>query len=192
MKIYRTTKRILDVIISLTLLVALAPAMLCVMAAIRLDSKGPAIFKQQRVGKNGKTFTCYKLRTMKTGTPERARCDFPDSECYVTKIGAILRKYGIDELPQLYNVLIGDMSLVGPRPLIPSEALCHRMRTDLGIYTLRPGITGLAQIKKRNGESAYERVCLDFDYFCRKSLGLDALILISTLFPSASDSLLLE
>ena len=188
MKIYRTTKRILDATLSFTLLTALCPILLCIMALIRLDSKGPAIFKQKRVGRNGKLFTCYKLRTMKQGTPERSRAELPNAQSYTTRVGAVLRRYGIDELPQLFNVLIGDMSLVGPRPLIPSEEPCHRMRTDCGIYTLRPGITGLAQIKSRNVGNAYCRVSLDFEYFCKKSIKFDALILFYTLFPQNSPS----
>ncbi len=162
---YATLKRALDVLLSASLLFFLAAPMLLIWLAIRISSRGEGIFKQARIGKNGKSFVCYKFRTMYKCAPSNTpSSDFSSVEKYVTPIGRILRRTSLDELPQLYNVLKGDMSLVGPRPLIFEETDMHRMRTEYGVYSIRPGITGLSQINGRDSISDARKAELDRAY----------------------------
>jgi O-antigen biosynthesis protein WbqP len=137
-------KRALDISACALFLALFWPVLLIIVAAIRLHSPGRAIFAQVRVGKNGRAFTCYKLRTMYSGTANLPTHQVEASA--VTPIGELLRRFKIDELPQLWNVLLGDMSLVGPRPCLPSQIELVDARERLGVFTVRPGITGLAQI----------------------------------------------
>ena len=138
-------KRLLDVTVCAVLLLLLWPIFLIVAAAIRLDSRGDAIFRQVRVGRNGLPFTCYKFRTMASDTG-----DLPTHEvsaAKVTRLGYHMRRFKVDELPQAFNVLAGDMSLVGPRPCLPSQVELVEARRKLGVFNVRPGITGLAQVR---------------------------------------------
>ena len=182
-KIYcKYVKRVLDIFFSAILIIFSLPAMIIIGAAIRIDSSGGAIFKQQRMGKNGKTFICYKFRTMYIDAP----CDVParkfcDSNKYVTRVGSFLRRSSLDELPQLFNVLFGDMSIVGPRPLISEEKEMHRIRKNAGIYELRPGLTGLAQIKGRNLLCDSEKIENDKLYLDSVRLRLDIKIIFMTI-----------
>ena len=145
---YRIVKRLLDIVASAILLAVFCLPLLVIMACIRLTSEGAAIFKQRRVGRNGKLFVCYKLRTMyKDAPPNLSTAEFFDAERYVTPIGRLLRRTSLDELPQLLNVLKGDMSIIGPRPLIPEEESIHQKRQERRVYSIRPGMTGLAQIR---------------------------------------------
>jgi O-antigen biosynthesis protein WbqP len=137
-------KRALDISACALFLALFWPVLLIIVAAIRLHSPGRAIFAQVRVGKNGRAFTCYKLRTMYSGTANLPTHQVEASA--VTPIGELLRRFKIDELPQLWNVLLGDMSLVGPRPCLPSQTELVEARKRLGVFTVRPGITGLAQV----------------------------------------------
>jgi O-antigen biosynthesis protein WbqP len=137
-------KRALDISACALFLALFWPVLLTILIAIRLHSPGSAIFAQVRVGKNGRAFTCYKLRTMYSGTANLPTHQVEASA--VTPIGELLRRFKIDELPQLWNVLLGDMSLVGPRPCLPSQIELVDARERLGVFTVRPGITGLAQI----------------------------------------------
>lgn len=137
-------KRVFDVSACGLFLLFFWPILLIVIVAIRLQSPGNAIFSQVRVGKHGHPFTCYKLRTMYSGTADLPTHQVEASA--VTAIGEYLRRYKIDELPQLWNVLIGDMSLVGPRPCLPSQIELVEARRRLGVLEARPGITGLAQV----------------------------------------------
>ena len=179
---YRRWKRLLDVISSALLLLFLWLPMLGIALLIRLTSPGPAIFRQTRVGREGRLFTCYKFRTMLREAPrDRPTAQFVDAERYITPIGRLLRKSSLDELPQLWNVLRGDMSLVGPRPLIPSERTVHRLRRRSGVYGLRPGITGLAQVNGRDLLSDRRKAALDIQYASRLSLTEDLRILWKTL-----------
>ena len=143
-------KRTFDIIISFLGLVCLAPLMFAVAAAIRFDSKGPAIFKSPRVGKNGKVFNCYKFRSMSIEAPKAEATRNIDSGLYLTKVGKVIRKLSIDELPQLFNILTGDMSIIGYRPVVVTEEDLIGYRQGLGVDKYLPGLTGLAQISGRD------------------------------------------
>jgi len=146
-KRYLSFKLLFDTVLSALALFILSPLMLVCIIAIKLDSKGPALFKQERIGKNGKKITVYKFRTMFLSSPSNiATAQLQDAEKYITKVGKILRKTSIDELPQLVNIIKGDMSIVGPRPLIIDEKNIHSMRYQRGVYFLKPGLAGLAQM----------------------------------------------
>ena len=177
----RYVKRILDAFFSLILIVAFLPMMFIIGIAIKIDSKGNIIFKQKRMGKDGKIFTCYKFRTMYADAPKSVPAkDFYDASKYVTRVGRFLRRSSFDELPQLFNVLFGTMSLVGPRPLIREEKEIHLKRQEAGIYSLRPGITGLAQIRGRNLLCDGEKIENDRIYAENVKMRLDAKILLLT------------
>ena len=137
-------KRTVDVAACALFLALFWPVLLAIVIAIWLHSPGKAIFAQARVGKNGRLFTCYKMRTMYSGTANLPTHQVEASA--VTPVGELLRRYKIDELPQLWNVLAGDMSLVGPRPCLPSQTELLDARKRLGVFSVRPGITGLAQV----------------------------------------------
>lgn len=178
----RYVKRALDIFFSAILIVLLSPLMVIIGAIIRIDSSGGAIFRQKRMGRNAKEFTCYKFRTMRKDAPHEAPArELVDVGRYITRIGRFLRRSSLDELPQLFNVLKGDMSLVGPRPLIPKEAEAHRLRGEAGIYALRPGITGLAQINGRNLLCDSEKIENDKIYLDNVKIKLDAKIIFLTL-----------
>lgn len=188
-RIYAVAKRLGDVIFSLALLFLLALPMLLIAILIRLTSKGGAIFKQKRVGRGGRLFTCYKFRTMYIyAPPNRPTASFPDSQKYITPIGRLLRRSSLDELPQLLNVLIGDMSLVGPRPLIVDETELHRIRERCGVYSIRPGITGLAQIRGRDMLTDSDKARFDVRYVRNMSALQDMRILLTTLLRAANGS----
>ena len=178
---YAGWKRVLDMVFSGALLFFLWLPMLCIAILIRLTSPGEAIFRQTRVGRNGRFFTCYKFRTMiREAPPNCPTVALTDAERYVTPIGRILRKTSLDELPQLWNVLKGEMSLVGPRPLIPKEETVHRLRMQNGVYRVRPGMTGLAQINGRDFMSDTEKAAFDTRYAERMTLWEDIRILWRT------------
>ena len=162
---YGIVKRLLDIFFSALLLLFLLLPMLIIWLAVRLDSEGEGIFRQRRVGKDGREFICYKFRTMyKTAPPRCPSARLYDAERHVTRVGRILRRTSLDELPQLVNVLKGEMSIVGPRPLIPEEREVHDMRRQRGVYALRPGITGLSQISGRDRVSDGKKAELDARY----------------------------
>lgn len=178
----RYIKRILDVFFSVILIALLFPVMIIIGVAIKIDSRGSVIFKQKRMGRSGKEFTCYKFRTMRSDAPSDIPANlFFDSKKYVTRVGVFLRRSSFDELPQLFNVLFGTMSLVGPRPLICEEGEIHQRRKDAGIYSLRPGLTGLAQISGRNLLCDSEKIENDRIYLENVKIRLDAKILLLTL-----------
>lgn len=172
----RFLKKILDFMFAFIILVLLSPLMLIISLLIKLDSKGPVIFKQIRDGKNRKQFTLYKFRSMTCNN------DFYDEkvEDDVTKVGRILRKTSLDELPQLINILKGEMSFVGPRPWIVDYSKYftkHQMRR----LEVLPGITGLAQASGRNNLSITERIDIDVEYVEDISLWLDIYIILKTI-----------
>ncbi len=178
---YLKLKRVFDFTLSLAALVLLAPIFLLVAIVIKIDSpKESIIFKQERIGQNGDPFMLYKFRSMKQGTPELGTIEFTDAEQYITKVGKFIRKTSLDELPQLFCVLCGHMSLVGERPLIRREEAVHFLRTYYGIYQLKPGITGLAQINGRDKMGNYDKVRWDRDYVRNISFALDCKILWQT------------
>lgn len=182
-KIYcQYVKRALDIVFSIALIILLLLPMFLIAVIIRCDSEGNAIFRQRRVGRGGKIFTCYKFRTMYTDAPrDRAAADFKDIDRYITRTGRFLRRSSLDELPQLFNVFLGQMSLIGPRPLICEEGDMHRRRMEEGVYTLRPGITGVSQVSGRNMLGDEDKLTGDVYYLENVRLLLDVKILLRTL-----------
>jgi O-antigen biosynthesis protein WbqP len=171
-------KRLLDVSASLVGLVLGSPFLLAAAIAIRLTSKGPVIFAQERVGQNERPFVCYKLRTMHEATPHKASHEVSASA--VTPVGAFLRRTKIDELPQLVNVLRGEMSLVGPRPCLPVQTELIEARRAVGVYALRPGITGVAQVQGVDMSEPTKLARLDAGYLATASLLTDLKIILLT------------
>lgn len=177
---YVVSKRIIDVTVSAIGIILLSPLFLLVAILIKLDSEGPIIFKQIRVGKDSKTFSIYKFRSMKINTPNLSTEEFVDASKFITKVGKFIRKTSIDELPQLFNILKGDMSIVGPRPVIERETILLELRKECNVDKILPGITGLAQINGRDNIDDYEKVKYDFEYLINRSLVLDIKIIINT------------
>lgn len=173
-------KRVFDFIISLFALIILSPLFLLISLIILIGDGKPVLFRQKRVGKNNELFTIYKFRTMKRGTENVASGKLENANAKITKFGRILRATSIDELPQLFNILNGTMSLVGPRPLIPEENEIRELREKYNVYTIRPGITGWAQINGRDNISLEQKALLDKEYVEKQSLGFDIKILVMT------------
>lgn len=178
---YLTFKRCIDFTAALVLLIILSPLWLLISIIIILESKGPALFKQIRVGKSGKEFTIYKFRSMSVGSPIRTSSDFNDCQPHITKFGNILRKTSLDEIPQLLNVIKGDMSLIGPRPVIPIEQDLISLRNENGSSLLLPGLTGWAQVNGRTKIDNIKKASYDEEYFEKISLSFDFKILLKTL-----------
>ena len=179
----RYIKRPLDVVFALVLLITLAPFYLITAIVIKLESEGPVIFKQQRFGRNKKPFTVYKFRTMATSAPSNmATNQFTDSASYITRAGKIMRKLSIDELPQLINVIKGDMSMIGPRPVVLAETGLIQLRDKNGSNDVRPGITGWAQANGRDEIDDVEKAELDGYYVENFGLKMDIHCLIKTIW----------
>ena len=176
---YSFFKRLLDIVLSLTALIVLAPLLLVLALLVKLDSPGPALFKQKRVGRNEKLFDIYKIRSKYTSAPrDVATSELQNAESHITRVGRVLRKTSLDELPQLFNVLKGEMSLIGPRPLVPNEKDIHELRREKGAYRVRPGITGWAQVNGRDCVLPVDKARLDGYYADHISFGLDVKIII--------------
>lgn len=173
-------KRILDFILSLILIVIISPILIIISIIIKLDSKGPVFFKQRRIGVNKKEFLIYKFRTMKIDTPDLATDKLKNAEDYITGIGGFLRRTSLDELPQLINILKGEMSFVGPRPALYNQYDLIEMRDNKGINKCVPGLTGYAQINGRDMISDNEKVVLDEYYLKNRSIIFDLKIVIKT------------
>lgn len=179
---YRYVKRAIDIVGAVVGLVFMAVPMVLVAIAVKLDSPGPVFFRQLRMGRHSVPFVCYKFRSMVTSAPkECAANNLQDRAHMVTKVGNFLRKSSLDEVPQLWNVLKGDMSLIGPRPLILNETWINEERARRGVYELQPGITGLAQICGRNQVSDRDKVYFDEYYLTHYGLWLDVKILFGTI-----------
>lgn len=178
-------KRFFDLMFSFIGLILLTIPMLIIAIIIKLDSpKEKILFRQQRVGKDGKLFTIFKFRSMRQDAPhEMATKDLENPETYITPVGKVLRKASLDELPQLFNVFKGDMSLVGPRPLIPGETEVLNLRHEYGADKVLPGITGLAQVHGRDEITNENKAAYDGKYALNMSLLLD----ISIMFKTAID-----
>ncbi len=172
-------KRVFDFLISGSLLVVLAPLLAGLGLAIRLGSRGPALFRQERAGQAGRPFTFYKFRTMRLEADPFGPSPKSGADPRLTRLGRFLREYSLDELPQLVNVLKGDMSLVGPRPLYVAQMAEWDERQKKRLL-VKPGLTGLAQISGRGALTREEKLELDVRYVERASLGLDASILLLT------------
>jgi O-antigen biosynthesis protein WbqP len=175
-------KRIFDLLVALGLMLILAPLFLLVVLAIRLTSNGPVLFRTQRVGKGNKLFTMYKFRTMRIDTPQVATHLLKEPDQFLTPIGKFLRRTSLDELPQLINVLHGEMSLVGPRPALFNQDDLIALRTAGGVDALTPGITGWAQVNGRDELPIPEKVKLDEWYMRNRSFWLDLKIVGMTVF----------
>lgn len=174
-------KRVLDFLISLFALIILSPLFLIVSVGVLISDGGPVFFRQKRVGKNNELFEIYKFRTMKRGTENVASNDLSDADVKITRFGRILRATSIDELPQLLNILNGSMSLIGPRPLIPEETRIRELREKYNVYSVRPGITGWAQVNGRDNVSAEKKALLDKEYVEKQSLMFDIKIFFMTI-----------
>jgi lipopolysaccharide/colanic/teichoic acid biosynthesis glycosyltransferase len=178
---YAAIKRISDVIASLLLLVLLSPFLLLFTILVFADSRGPVIFRQVRVGKDGSAFALYKFRTMEVDAPSLTTEEMKRyGLSYYTRVGRMLRRFSLDELPQLVNVFLGDMSLIGPRPSLPTQEWLNARREQLRVQELWPGITGWAQVSGRDELSDSEKVAYDAEYRSRFSLALDIKIAVLT------------
>lgn len=174
-------KRAFDLLLtSLAAIILLVPVLL-VAALVRLTSRGPALYWSDRVGRHNTIFRMPKFRSMRIGTPAVATHLLEDPDRYLTPIGSFLRKSSLDELPQLWSILRGDMSFVGPRPALFNQHDLIALRTAQGVHELVPGLTGWAQVNGRDELPIPEKVKLDVEYLRRRSLGFDLRILWMTL-----------
>ena len=179
--IYSPVKRAIDLVGGVALLVLLSPLLGLTALIIRLDSSGPAIYRQERVGRSGTRFTMLKFRTMRVGTPTLSTAEMQQQAAIpFTRVGPLLRKTNIDEFPQLVNIIRGQMSFVGPRPALPSQTDVVSLRGESGADALRPGITGLAQVRGRDDLRVEIKVGYDAEYCRRLSLLFDLRILFLT------------
>lgn len=170
-------KRILDLILALAAAVTLAVPVLLVALAVRLTSPGPALYWSDRVGRHNKLFKMPKFRSMRVGTPAVATHLLDDPNTHLTPIGSFLRKSSLDELPQLWSILVGDMSFVGPRPALFNQYDLIELRTQKGVYTLVPGLTGWAQVNGRDELPIPQKLALDVEYLQRQGFWFDIKIL---------------
>ncbi|MFQ6405257.1 sugar transferase [Methylophilus sp. 'Pure River'] len=176
-------KQLSDLLLSLLAITLLSPLMLLTYLLVKFTSKGPALYWSRRVGRYNKTFLMPKFRSMRIGTPQIAthlmnQQANPDS--FLTPVGSLIRKTSLDELPQLWSVLKGDMSIVGPRPALFNQDDLVSLRTEHGVHTLKPGITGWAQINGRDEIPIPQKVALDLYYLQHQSLLLDIKIVMLT------------
>ena len=181
-KIYLVIKRFLDIILSLIALIILLPFFIVFAIIIKVESRGPIFFKQKRIGKNKKTFTILKFRTMRADTPK----DMPthmlkNAESYITKFGGFMRKTSIDELPQIINILKGDMSIIGPRPALWNQEDLIEQRDEFNANSIRPGLTGWAQINGRDELPIEQKAALDGEYIKKLSFWFDIKIFFKTI-----------
>lgn len=182
-KIQYIIKEILDKILALILLLITLPIFIIVSISIKLESKGPVIFKQQRLGRNGKPFTIYKFRTMVNNAVNMGSGIFTSkNDSRITKVGKVLRKTSVDELPQLVNILKGEMSFIGPRPPLLNHPYEYKDYDDIQVlrFSVLPGITGYAQAYARNSIKWPDRIKMDVYYYKNFSLWFDLKILIKT------------
>jgi len=173
-------KRFFDIVLCLLLLLILTPPMIVIAIVIRLTSPGRAIYWSKRVGLNNQIFLMPKFRSMRIDTPQIATHLLSDPKEFLTPIGSFLRKSSLDELPQLFSVLKGDMSFVGPRPALFNQEDLIELRTQKNVHTLRPGITGWAQVNGRDELPIPKKVEFDAFYLNHQSISLDAQILLKT------------
>ena len=173
-------KRLFDFFMSLIAIILLSPVILIVALAVKFTSPGPMLFKQRRIGKDNVEFEIYKFRTMRIDTPNVPTHLLENPEQWITPIGKFLRKTSLDELPQLFNILKGEMSIVGPRPALYNQLDLKEMRTEVGVHKLVPGLTGWAQINGRDEIPLSLKVNLDKEYLERKSFFFDIKIIFMT------------
>lgn len=166
-------KRAFDLVLSLGALTVFALPMAAVAIAVRVTSKGPAIYWSDRVGRDNALFRMPKFRSMRIETPAVATHLLTDTSVWLTPIGGFLRKSSLDELPQLWSILVGDMSIVGPRPALFNQDDLIALRTEFGVHQLRPGLTGWAQVNGRDELPIPDKVRLDVEYLQNRSLAMD-------------------
>ena len=175
-------KRMMDIVLSVVGILVLLLPMLIISLIVCIDSPGPALFRQVRVGRGGKEFFMLKFRTMKMSAPHDTPTDKLDGAgTYVTRVGHFLRRSSLDELPQLFNILCGQMSFIGPRPVLPSQTELLSMREQNGASLLRPGLSGLAQINGRDLIDDTKKAQLDGEYAQRISFTLDVKCFLGTI-----------
>ena len=170
-------KRIFDCILAFTLAVILLIPILMMALVIKLNSKGPIFFVSERVGQDNRRFKMIKFRSMKIDTPIVSTDLLIDPRNFLTSIGSFLRRSSVDELPQIWNILNGDMSFVGPRPALFNQVELIALRTEKSIHIMVPGLTGWAQVNGRDELSIYDKVNLDHEYMLRQSFNFDLKIL---------------
>jgi O-antigen biosynthesis protein WbqP len=175
-------KRAFDIAVALALLLLLALPMALIALAVRLGSPGPALHWSERIGRDNRVFRMPKFRSMYVGTPAVATHLLANADAHITTLGRFLRRSSLDELPQLWSVLLGNMSLVGPRPALFNQVDLIELRTAQGIHCLRPGLTGWAQINGRDELPIAQKVRLDGEYLVRQSLAFDAQIIWLTMW----------
>lgn len=173
-------KRYYDLSMALVGLIVLGIPMLVIALLVKLTSHGPALYWSDRVGKNNNIFRMPKFRTMKVGTPEVATHLLVDPDQYLTSFGRVLRKYSLDELPQIFSILKGDMSFVGPRPALFNQHDLIELRTQKGIHVLVPGLTGWAQVNSKHEIPIPEKVAFDEYYLYNRSVLFDVKIILMT------------
>ena len=179
---YKYVKRVIDILLTLIGGTILLPFFAILIIAIKIDSKGPVLFKQKRVGKNKRYFNILKFRTMRIDTPK----DIPthlleNPEQYITKMGSFLRKTSLDELPQIWNILFGHMSIIGPRPALWNQYDLIDERDKYGVNNIRPGLTGWAQINGRDELSILDKAKFDGEYVQRMSFRFDCICFLQTI-----------
>ncbi len=183
MLLYPLIKRIMDFILSCIAMIFLWPIFLIIAIIIKIDSNGPVFFKQKRVGKNKKYFYILKFRTMRIDTPKDIPTHlFQNADAFITKIGKFLRKTSLDELPQIINILKGEMSIIGPRPALWNQCDLIAERDKNGSNEIHPGITGWAQINGRDELPISIKVILDGEYVKKMSFYFDVRIFVKTMF----------
>ncbi|MDM0653566.1 sugar transferase [Clostridium perfringens] len=178
-------KRVFDFSMSLIAIIVFSPIILIISLLVKLTSKGPVFFKQRRIGKNNEEFNILKFRSMRIDTPNVATHLLKDPSVFITPLGRFLRKTSLDELPQLINILKGEMSIVGPRPALYNQYDLKDMRTKVGVHKLVPGLTGWAQINGRDEIPLEEKVALDKEYMIMQSFWMDIKIIFMTIFKVA-------
>jgi O-antigen biosynthesis protein WbqP len=175
-KMYNLLQRL----VALIALVILSPVFLIIALLIKLESKGPVFFKQERIGKDNVNFMIYKFRSMRTDTPDVPTHLLDDPEIFITKVGKFLRKTSLDELPQFINIIKGEMLFVGPRPALYNQYDLRDLRTEKGVQTLLPGVTGWAQVNGRDELEIPDKVEFDRQYLQYRSVLFDIKIFVMT------------
>lgn len=177
----RWYKRAFDIVFSALLILLFSPLLFAVAISVKLSSRGEALHWSKRVGQNNRLFLMPKFRTMKIGTPQLPTHLLSDPEIYLSPIGNFLRRTSLDELPQLWSILTGDLSFVGPRPALFNQTDLVELRTQRGIHVLVPGLSGWAQVNGRDELPVPEKVRFDSEYLCRQSLKFDLQIIGMTI-----------
>ena len=185
-KCYLPIKRLIDLILSVCGLIVLSPLLIAIVIAIKLDSKGPVIFKQKRVGKNKTYFNIWKFRTMRTDAPKDMPTHLLSSpDAYITKIGKFLRQTSLDELPQILQIVVGKMAIIGPRPALWNQYDLIEERDKYGANDITPGLTGWAQVNGRDELEIPVKAKLDGEYVEKMGFMMDCKCFIMTIFSVA-------